>query len=264
MDPWVAAVTDHASRTRLLEAARSEVSTVSASARDAKGQRRLLLEVAYAHPRDARIRFDEDTHSYFLDGERVPLSVSGLYMRYFEHFDSKNVTGTYMERWRRMKTNKYFEVLRIMDSLHVPRDRQQQIIIAAWAANGDTQSGLGTALHRAIELFMNDEYTNDPIPIDDTVAPDAEDQRALYDELLGPVFKLPPCRALELVSFATTGNAPAARRTVFPVRRDVKEYEFFLDWARNRPELVPIRAEFSMFNEDLRLAGQVRKCAGPI
>ena len=150
MDPWVAAVTDHATRTRLLDAARAcmPLNTVSASERDAKGVRKLLLETAYAHPRDARIRFDEDAHKYYVDGERVPLSVSGLYSRYFEHFDAKSVTDSYMERWRRTKTNRYFDVLRIMDSMGVPRDRQQQIIIAAWAANGDTQSGLGTAIHR--------------------------------------------------------------------------------------------------------------------
>ena len=81
---WAASVTDPGLREEALAGARAAGGVVAASASaaaEAKGERPLLLAVAFEHPRDARIRFVEGSHSYFLDGVKVPLSVSGLWAR---------------------------------------------------------------------------------------------------------------------------------------------------------------------------------------
>ena len=45
------------------------------------------LATVNKHVRDARIQFIDETHTYLLDGEAMPLSVSGLWARFYPHFD---------------------------------------------------------------------------------------------------------------------------------------------------------------------------------
>ena len=97
MTGWTALVTASASRHVALERARADTQTID-SVSDAKGERELLLARAFAHPRDAHIKFVEDIHAYYVHGRRVPLSVSGLYGRFFSHFDAKAVLAANMEK----------------------------------------------------------------------------------------------------------------------------------------------------------------------
>ena len=253
---WVASVTEAVSRQELLAAARVGATVVQASDR-AKGDCELLLERAFKHPRDEHIRFHEESHSYFLDGRRLPLSVTGLYTRYFEHFDSAAVLEANTARWRRTPSNKYNAVLVTMDAMGIPRTRQAQLIQEAWAANGDCQSALGTALHRAIELTLNEE----PIPPPPAEADDTggeEDAYGLVEHLAGPTFNLPRARAVQLAAAATAPeDMPPCTRSTFPVRNDVVEFGYYERWRASRPELVPVRTEWSIYAEDMMLAGQL-------
>lgn len=152
---WRALVTDARAREAALEEAR-KTTVVAASAADAKGERELLLARAFAHPRDARIRFVEASHSYFLDDQKVKLSVSGLWGRYFSHFDSAGALRG-MEKWRTNEHSPYYGLLRHLDLSGVPRDQQGDVIRRTWTANGLAASGAGTLLHRQIELCLNEE-----------------------------------------------------------------------------------------------------------
>jgi len=272
---WCRSVTDAGERARLIEKERAYVVAASAAAPidDAKGERELLLARALAHPRDARIRFHEESHSYFLDGVRVPLSVSGIYSKYFGHFDAPGVIRKNADKWRSDPSSKYFPILRVMESLQIPAQRQFRVIEEAWAANGNHQSALGTALHRAIELRLNEES----IPESAEDAPQAVAEDALCDELVGDVFNLPRYKshlctqsfprdlssqilrrtcAASISEFARTGARVSKARTTLPVRTDVQEFAYFEAWRMNRPELVPIRCEWSIWSEEL----QVRRC----
>lgn len=160
---WVRMVTTGSLRRERLAAASSGGVVVFASAasatgdRDAKGERELLLAVAFAHPRDARIKFVEDIHAYFLDGERVPISVTGFYMRYFREFEADAEIDKRIERWRGKPSAKYYELLRELSEQGASVEVQKRVISEGWRLNGNTQSSLGTATHRAIELVLNGE-----------------------------------------------------------------------------------------------------------
>ena len=59
----------------------------------------LLLERENAHPRDARISFNEAEHYYTVDSRRVVGSVSGLWASCFSRFDAPNTARRMVERW---------------------------------------------------------------------------------------------------------------------------------------------------------------------
>ena len=199
---WVRAVTEPAARDVLLSLARADAHVVAASATqaDAKGERLLLLARAFAHPRDARIRFVEDTHKYYLDGKQLPLSVTGFYSAYFGHFDGQAVVARYINNWRHNNKHKYHPFLRALDDMGVPRSRQGDVIRRAWAENGDHQSSLGTSMHRAIELFLNEEDVPPTIEEAVPVGPSA-----IEGILASEVFNIPAERHAGIIRFAKNG-----------------------------------------------------------
>ena len=75
----------------------------------------LALERDNAHPRDTRIVFDEATHRYTIDGNRIySISVSGLVHQYFPHFDARKVVDTYYKSWSENKKSRYFSLIRYL------------------------------------------------------------------------------------------------------------------------------------------------------
>ena len=59
------------------------------------------------HPRDLRIKFDEPSHTYSIDGEKYPISVTGLSGLLFPKFDADNVIRKMM-RSRNWTKSKYY------------------------------------------------------------------------------------------------------------------------------------------------------------
>ena len=169
MDDWVRIVTDPEERARRLEAARIEFEQEGTivEASEAKGARDLILARAFAHPRDKRIRFVESSHKYYLDGEALPISVTGFYGRFFTHFDAEVVVRENINRWRTNTRDKRYKFLQAMTRLGASTDAMEDAIKYAWILNGEQQSSLGTALHRAIELTMNGQEIPDVHPIPD-------------------------------------------------------------------------------------------------
>lgn len=124
----------------------------------------LHLERANAHPRDARIVFDEPTHKYYVDGDKMfTISVSGLVHDYFPHFDADAVVSQYFKSWSENKQSKYFALIRYLRHV-VGVDNDEDIkaeIAASWNAAGNAASGAGTKTHLDIELFLNDDQRSD-------------------------------------------------------------------------------------------------------
>jgi len=120
----------------------------------------MLLERANPHPRDARIVFDEPTHKYYIDGDKMfTISVSGLLHDYFPHFDASKVVNQYYKRWSEDKSSKYFSLIRYLRHV-VGIDNEDDIkaeIAASWSAAGNAASGAGTKTHLDIELHLNDD-----------------------------------------------------------------------------------------------------------
>ena len=95
-----------------------------------------------AHPRDARLRFYEPTHTYYIDGSSENVtSCTGFLHQFFPHFDAAATIKKMMKspKWRQ---SKYY-------------GKTAEEIEKGWSDSGKEASGLGTAMHLAIEQFLN-------------------------------------------------------------------------------------------------------------
>lgn len=162
-----------------------------------------LLEARYPHPRDARIVFHEDAHEYVVDGAKYDASVSAVVHAYFPQFNASEVVDKYYEMWATNKKSRYYQLItyiKLVVGLGEDADVKAEIA-KCWAANGKDKAGYGTALHRAIELYLNDEGPPpEPVPV---------------------------------------------------------EFQQFLAWKATHPTWEPYRTEWSIFQEDYGIAGQI-------
>ena len=97
-----------------------------------------------AHPRDADIQFDEPTHVYTVQGSsKGIISCTKFLHEFFGHFDAKGTIKKMMAspKWTESKWYK-------------PGITAKEIE-EHWNANGREASGAGTAMHLAIEQFLN-------------------------------------------------------------------------------------------------------------
>jgi hypothetical protein len=103
------------------------------------------LAFAHAHPRDKRIRFVEDSHTYYIDGDSKGIvSTTGFIHAFFPHFDPLATISTMMgsPNWEK---SKYY-------------GQTAKEIMDGWSASGKEASGAGTNMHLAIEQFLNGAY----------------------------------------------------------------------------------------------------------
>jgi hypothetical protein len=98
-----------------------------------------------ATPRDARCVFVEATHTYYVDGQRVPWSGTSFSHYCERHFDADAVLARTRPGWARKKG-----LLREDGSEMDPEE-----IKAVWARNGESQSRRGTLMHWHIECYLN-------------------------------------------------------------------------------------------------------------
>lgn len=263
-EEWVHRVTDSAAREVALAEARGVSGGVAyIAASEAKGERALLLARAFAHPRDSRIRFVEATHKYYLDGKPIPISVSGLWARYFSHFDADAALRN-VDKWREDQASPYYYLLAYLDRVaEVPREKQGEVIKLVWAANGEQASGAGTFVHRQIELCLNEEpYTG--------VAPAASRAPVWRLRKKSPFYNL--LMYLELVAGVQPSRHEGECRKVCGAMQydylamllaeqqydeDNAEFGHYEAWRAAHPELVPVRTEFNVWAEELALAGQI-------
>lgn len=89
----------------------------------------------------------------------------------------------------------------------------------SWKSNGDAVSGAGTNLHERIENFMNDKRFQFEYTQKELYQIYSGDHKGKVDEQI--------------------------------------EWEYFLHFVRDHPELKPYRTEWMIFDEDLKLAGSI-------
>lgn len=107
-----------------------------------------VLHLLHPHPRDSQIKFDEPTHVYSIDwdgtGEYVSegnVSVSKVYKKHFEEFDSDRVIDRMMSS-RRWSYSKYYGLTKTQ-------------IKKEWETNRDEAATAGSLHHLACELHYN-------------------------------------------------------------------------------------------------------------
>ncbi|CAM9807913.1 unnamed protein product, partial [Phaeothamnion confervicola] len=93
-----------------------------------------------AHPRDARIKFEESTHTYTLDGDASQnTSVTTFLHKLFPHFDADSVIEKMMSG-RNWSKSPYF-------------GRTKESIKNGWEKSGRLAADQGTKMHLNIENF---------------------------------------------------------------------------------------------------------------
>ena len=162
-----------------------------------------VLAQRHVHPRDERVVYVDETHTYLLDGVPLPLSVSGLWGRYFPHFDADACLDKFFAAWLVDPKSKYHTMLRYLSVVHGMTETQQRDEIKKlWNMSGREASDAGTSMHRDIEFHLNG--------LDPPDAPNGT------------------------------------------------EFQQFLAWRRSfLPDAEPYRTEFSIFDEEAQLAGQI-------
>jgi ATP-dependent exoDNAse (exonuclease V) beta subunit len=198
-----------------------------------------------AHPRDARIEFEESSHSYYLDDRSYvfPQTVSGVAARHFSKFDPDGAFKRF-EAWRSDKNGKYFKALSFFDSISLPKESQIVAIKASWALNGSRQAAAGTAVHRAVELYLNDEAFDAPV-----FQPKTGEE---------PLFGLESQDEKALREFIASGcRGPSPKASPMPAVGDCAEMKLFFEWLSDNADLTPYRTEWSVYSEPLELAGQI-------
>ena len=104
------------------------------------------LAVRNAHPRDARISFEEESHTYTIDGSKEGwVSCTGFIHGFFEEFDADAVIAKMMAS-RKWPESKYY-------------GKTAEAIKAEWDATRDEAAAAGTRMHLDIEHW----YNADPI-----------------------------------------------------------------------------------------------------
>jgi hypothetical protein len=101
-----------------------------------------VLATKNEHPRDKSVRFFEPTHTYYIKGssDKV-ISCTGFLHHFFPHFEPKKTIAKMMSspKW---PLSPYF-------------GKTAEEIEKQWSDSGKEASGLGTAMHLAIEMFLN-------------------------------------------------------------------------------------------------------------
>lgn len=128
----------------------------------------LLLARRNMHLRDREIIFDEGPHKYYVKGQEGYTSATTFIHEFFEHFDAVHVAGRMIQR-KDFGTAARYREYNLMRTEPCEEsgggspcgdDELVRRIIRSWEKNAEVQSGLGTRMHRAIELFYNQETSD--------------------------------------------------------------------------------------------------------
>ena len=112
----------------------------------------LPLAAEHAHPRDARVQFTEEDHTYRVVGVLMGLSVTGLIHTVMpEDFDPVAALAK-MKAGSNWPNPKYAEEDDYTGEMIPWSDAK---IVATWEADGARASALGTDLHGKLELHFN-------------------------------------------------------------------------------------------------------------
>ena len=208
-----------------------------------------ILALANQHDRDANISFQEEGHKYTIhtDPGSKYTSVTTWNHTHFPHFNADLVIQKMMKGKKWNPQNKYWGMT-------------PDQIKALWNANGAAVSGAGTDLHYNIECFMNDPVQPYPYIHKQLAQKYILGQSELKDA--GPPDQqnnIPPNELKDAsINECESFSCPKERRgragePGFPA----KEWQYFLDFLRDYPDLKPYRTEWTIYDEDLKLSGSI-------
>ena len=182
-----------------------------------------VLSEQNKHPRDQYIDFDEPTHLYTISIPPTPENALHASKPY-----------TSVTTW--IHTNfPHFDADEVIQNMMKGRNWNEQNkywgltpqqIKDQWEQNGKNVSSAGTEMHYEIECFMNNPDV-----------PQGYNHKDLLDHYLQTQVKV-------------------QSKTEYPPHQTT-EWKYFLKYLEDNPDLKPYRTEWTIFNEDLHLAGSI-------
>ena len=169
------------------------------------------------HPRDDHILFDEPTHKYTITIDSKSQYTSVTTWNH-SHFPHFDADQVIKNMMKGKNWNPENKYWKM-----TPEEIKQQ-----WKHNAESVSGAGTDLHFDIECFMNEEVvyeeTNESPP------------NVTHDELY------------QVYQQQIENQSP-------PNNSD--EWSYFLNYIQDFPNFEPYRTEWTIYHEDLKLAGSI-------
>jgi hypothetical protein len=190
------------------------------------------LAVVNKHPRDDRIQFEEESHTYTIDGTRAGwTSCTGFLHNFFEEFNADAVIAKMMAS-RKWPESKYYGMT-------------AAAIKAQWAEKARLASEAGTRMHLDIEHFYN------ALP-------------ALWPGVCGPTDAI---AAVSRIADADTDKPRTADITAgVTAMREADgwepaggaEWNYFCEYQRTHGAgFEPFRTEWLVFDEEHKVAGSI-------
>ena len=134
-------------------------------------------------------------------------------------------------------------------------EKQASHISRTWQIHGGLESLKGTYMHKRIELFINAMAA--PMERDGTFEIAVED--LLREEL--PAHEYAAVAVLRQIAWSQDPelwNHPLAQRFFeSELHRESIEFQKFRSWLSTKRRWTPYRVEWSIYNEDLKVAGQI-------
>ena len=187
--------------------------------------------LAAPHPRDALIVFEADSHKYTCAGESGYMSVTTWNHTHFPEFDADAIITKMMSNKRTWLNSPYY-------------GKTREEIKAGWEKNRDEAAAAGTAMHYAIECYYRGETPH--APLGETPTPPNSGE--------GSSNNISSNSAEGSSNNGEEGSTPDAG-----VRACVAggQSPHFIAFLAAHPHLKPYRTEWTIFNEDVRIAGTV-------
>ena len=106
-----------------------------------------MLKDKNSHERDSKIKFYEDTHTYFVNDTKIKISVTTFVKSFFKEFNSDQVIKNMM-RSKNWCNSKYY-------------GQTTEEIKNGWEHNRVEAARLGTQMHKYIEDFYNNNNSDE-------------------------------------------------------------------------------------------------------
>jgi len=198
-----------------------------------------VLSKNFKHERDDNIKFEEEGHKYTIvpDSTSTYTSVTTFIHSHFQPFEADKIIEKMMKGKLWKEGHKYWNMT-------------AEEIKSQWTQNGNNVSQLGTSMHYEFECFMN----NPSLPIEYT-------HKELYEYYVNANNKANNKNTDNKNNDnKNTDNKNTNNIDDFNTTKEwhiTKEWQFFLHFIKDFPNLKPYRTEWTIYHEDLKLAGSI-------
>ena len=195
------------------------------------GRNYTLLATENPFDFDHRIKFEEECHIYFVDDQRVPISITGVLKRHDPApFDAPKIILRCWKAWKfGDKKPELADVLQDVNDGETAIVRVQSV----WTRSSE----LGTLLHKRFECLVNDGDIDDP-----EFRPVNPEWAKLMEKLQGLDWS--PLRSELSVFYTNTRDAVVAAGQIDMLAINDKDEYILIDLKRSSKDIGPQQRPF--------------------